>query len=63
MLTEKVLLTQYKIWSITFGFSLQVTTEDNEYVDKKEIAIAIRDSTLYCELGCSLLDEEIRFSS
>jgi len=38
---------------------IRVTTEYDEYVDKKDIAIAIRDSTLDCELSCSLLDEEI----
>src|SRR5471030_1087994 len=42
-----------------FGFSLQVTTECNEYYDKKNIAIMIRDSTLDCELGCSLIEDEI----
>jgi len=38
---------------------IKMTTEYSEYFDKKEIAIAIRDSTLDCELNCSLLDEEI----
>ena len=39
---------------------IKVTTEYNEYYDKKDIAMVIRDSTLDSELGCSLLDEEIR---
>ena len=30
-----------------------------EYYDKKEIAIMIRDSTLDCELGCSLLEDGV----
>ena len=38
---------------------IKVTTEYDEYFDKKDIALAIRNSTLDCELGCSLLDEEI----
>lgn len=38
---------------------IKMTTECSEYYDKKEIALAIRDSTLDCELGCSLLEEEI----
>ena len=36
---------------------IKMTTEYDEYVDKKDIAIAIRDSTLDSELECSLLDE------
>ena len=59
MLTEKVHVSKYKIWTFTFGFSLQMTTEYDEYYDKKDIAIMIRDSTLDCELGCSLLEEGI----
>ncbi len=39
---------------------IKMTTEYNEYFDKKEIAIVIRDSTLNCQLGCSLMEEEIR---
>ena len=41
---------------------IKVTTEYNEYYDKKDIAMVIRDSTLDSELGCSLLDEEIRMN-
>ena len=36
-----------------------MTTEFDEYYDKKDIATLIRDSTLDCELSCSLLDEGI----
>ena len=39
---------------------IKVTTEYSEYYDKKDIAVIIRDSTFDSELGCSLLDEEIR---
>ncbi len=39
---------------------IKMTTEYNEYFDKKEIAIAIRYSTLNCQLGCSLMEDEIR---
>ena len=42
-----------------FDDEIKVTTECNEYYDKKEIAMMIRDSTLDCELGCSLIEEEI----
>jgi len=38
---------------------IKMTTEYSEYYDKKEIAISIRDSTLDCELGCSLLEDEV----
>jgi len=38
---------------------IRMTTECDEYYDKKEIAIMIRDSTLDCELGCSLIEDEI----
>jgi len=42
-----------------FGFSLRMTTEYDEYYDKKDIAIMIRDSTLDCELSCSLIEDQI----
>jgi len=38
---------------------IRMTTEYDEYFDKKDIAIMIRDSTLDCELGCSLIEDEI----
>ena len=38
---------------------IKMTTEYDEYYDKKDIAIMIRDSTLDCELSCSLLEEEV----
>jgi hypothetical protein len=42
-----------------FGFSLQINSEDKEVFDKKQIALAIRNSTFDDELRCSLLDEGI----
>ena len=36
-----------------------MTTEYDEYYDKKDIAMMIRDSTLDCELSCSLIEDEI----
>ena len=59
MLTEKVHVSKYKIWTFTFGFSLQLTTENREWFDKKQIALAIRNFTLDDKIGCSLLTEGI----
>ena len=42
-----------------FGFSLQMRAEGAEVFDKKQIALAIRNSTFDDELRCSLLDEGI----
>ena len=36
---------------------IRMTTQYDEYYDKKEIAIMIRDSTLDCELSCSLIED------
>ena len=38
---------------------IKMTTEYDEYYDKKDIAIMIRDSTLDCELNCSLLEDGV----
>ena len=42
-----------------FGFSLQMKSQEGEAFDKKQIALAIRNSTFSDELRCSLLDEGI----
>ncbi|OOM73889.1 hypothetical protein CLOBL_45540 [Clostridium sp. BL-8] len=38
---------------------ININSEDREVFDKKQIALAIRNSTFDYELSCSLLDEEI----
>ena len=38
---------------------IKMTTANNDCFDKKQIALAIRNSTLNDELKCSLLDEGI----
>jgi len=38
---------------------IKMVAEENERFDKKQIALAIRNSTLDDELGCSLLEEGI----
>jgi hypothetical protein len=42
-----------------FGFSLQIRSEEGECFDKKQISLAIRNSTFNDELRCSLLDDGI----
>jgi len=42
-----------------FGFSLQINSEEGEVFDKKQIALAIRNSTFSDELRCSLFDDGI----
>ncbi|AWK52773.1 hypothetical protein DIC82_18015 [Clostridium beijerinckii] len=38
---------------------IQMTSEKREWFDKKQIALAIRNSTLDDKMGCSLLSEGI----
>lgn len=38
---------------------IKMKCEEGEIFDKKQIALAIRNSTLNDELGCSLIDEGI----
>lgn len=38
---------------------IKMTNENNECFDKKQIALAIRNSTIDDELSCSLLEEGI----
>ncbi|AQR94464.1 hypothetical protein [Clostridium saccharoperbutylacetonicum] len=38
---------------------IMIGSEDKEVFDKKQIALAIRNSTFDDELSCSLLEEEI----
>ena len=38
---------------------IKMKSEDGEVFDKKQIALAIRNSTFNDELGCSLLEEGI----
>ena len=42
-----------------FGFSLQMKSKEGEVFDKKQMALAIRNSTYDDSLGCSLLAEGI----
>ncbi|CAI3238727.1 conserved hypothetical protein [Clostridium neonatale] len=42
-----------------FKDEIKIKCEDGEVFDKKQIALAIRNSTLEDELSCSLLDEGI----
>jgi len=38
---------------------IKMRSQEGEIFDKKQIALAIRNSTINDELGCSLLDEGI----
>lgn len=38
---------------------IKIKSEEGEVFDKKQIALAIRNSTFNDELSCSLLDDEI----
>jgi hypothetical protein len=40
---------------------IKMKSEDGEAFDKKQIALAIRNSTFNDELGCSLLEEGILY--